>query len=238
MSERAPIAIEGAASISYMLRRCSWIRIVCYKSTIGAHMAKYVAGSSERSRTGFLWLSTPFGLIEYASYRRARPIYRRARPMFGRSGDTETMRVRLEQDDTMVRILPDGRTVQITPRVDREKLDATTEEDIARQEAEDDAALVSDIRKSATISSASMQAIVGRIGKTPHDLRRCVTHPGSDGKVRGRRRCQGKLRGARPKRCCQEFRVGKLREEVRPTSAPGVAEGGGSLMGGKVKDHG
>ena len=119
----------------------------------------------------------------------------------------------------MVRILPDGRTVQITPRVDREKLDATTEEDIARQEAEDDAALVSDIRKSATISSASMQAIVGRIGKTP------MTSGAAS-------------RGARPKRCCQEFRAGKLREEVRPTSAPGVAEGGGSLMGGKVKDHG
>lgn len=79
----------------------------------------------------------------------------------------ETVRVRLEQDGTMVRILPDGRTVPITPSVDHEKLDATSEEDIARQEAEDDAALMSDVRKSAMISSASMQSIAGRIGKTP-----------------------------------------------------------------------
>jgi putative transcriptional regulator len=40
----------------------------------------------------------------------------------------------------MVRVLPDGRTEPVTPRVDRAKLEATTEADIARQEAEDEVA--------------------------------------------------------------------------------------------------
>jgi putative transcriptional regulator len=50
------------------------------------------------------------------------------------------VRVRLTEDGSMVRVLPDGRTEPVTPQFDRAKLEVTTETDIARHEAEDEVA--------------------------------------------------------------------------------------------------
>jgi putative transcriptional regulator len=51
-----------------------------------------------------------------------------------------TVRVRLAEDGSMVRVFPDGGTEPIVPQVDYAKLNATTEADIARHEAEDEVA--------------------------------------------------------------------------------------------------
>ena len=51
-----------------------------------------------------------------------------------------TVKVRLAEDGSMVRVFPDGGTEPIVPQVDYAKLNATTEADIARHEAEDEVA--------------------------------------------------------------------------------------------------
>jgi hypothetical protein len=55
------------------------------------------------------------------------------------------VRVRLAEDGSMVRVFPDGRTESVAPQVDRAKLEATTEADIALQEAEDEVASAREI---------------------------------------------------------------------------------------------
>lgn len=48
-------------------------------------------------------------------------------------------KARLKADQTVVEILPDGSERVITPRTDWSRVDATTEEEIAAQAAEDEA---------------------------------------------------------------------------------------------------
>lgn len=58
--------------------------------------------------------------------------------MTRKDGEFHIAVVRLLEDGSIIRLLPDGRTQLLTPKVEYAKLDATTEADIARQEAEDD----------------------------------------------------------------------------------------------------
>lgn len=51
-----------------------------------------------------------------------------------------TVRARRNADGTVVAVLPDGRATPLRARLDWSQVDATTEADIARQEAEDHAA--------------------------------------------------------------------------------------------------
>ncbi len=53
-------------------------------------------------------------------------------------------RVRLDPDGSVVELLPDGTTRRVAPRVDWSLVDATTEADIARHAAEDDAEAMRD----------------------------------------------------------------------------------------------
>ena len=48
-------------------------------------------------------------------------------------------RARLKDDRTVVEVLPDGAERRLEPRTDWSRIDATTEEEIAAQAAEDDA---------------------------------------------------------------------------------------------------
>jgi len=53
-------------------------------------------------------------------------------------------RVRLDPDGSVVELLPDGTTRRVAPRADWSLVDATTEADIARHAAEDDAEAIRD----------------------------------------------------------------------------------------------
>jgi putative transcriptional regulator len=54
------------------------------------------------------------------------------------------VRARLKADQTIVEILPDGSERVITPRTDWSRVDATTEEEIAAQIAQDEAEAMRD----------------------------------------------------------------------------------------------
>ena len=54
------------------------------------------------------------------------------------------VRTRLKADQTVVEILPDGSERAITPRTDWSRVDATTEEEIAAQIAQDEAEAMRD----------------------------------------------------------------------------------------------
>jgi len=79
-----------------------------------------------------------------------------------------TVRTRLKPDGTVVRIIPDGGEHPMAAQVDVAKLNATTEADIARHAAEDDADALHDaaayarkVRKKLGLSQAQFAHRIG-----------------------------------------------------------------------------
>jgi putative transcriptional regulator len=75
-------------------------------------------------------------VVLYGSFPRARPILAKGKFM--------VTRARLKNDGTVVEILRDGTERPLAAQIDRARIDATTEEEIARQIAEDDAEAMRD----------------------------------------------------------------------------------------------
>jgi hypothetical protein len=61
------------------------------------------------------------------------------------TGTDRITRARLKDDGTVVEVMPDGSERPLAPKVDWAKIDATTEDEIARQIAEDEADAMRDI---------------------------------------------------------------------------------------------
>jgi putative transcriptional regulator len=77
-------------------------------------------------------------------------------------------RARLKSDGTVVEILRDGAERPLTPQVDWARIDTTTEQDIARQIAEDDAEALRDaaayarrVRRKVGLSQAAFARRIG-----------------------------------------------------------------------------
>jgi putative transcriptional regulator len=77
-------------------------------------------------------------------------------------------KVRLEDDGRVIETLPDGTERPVPPRIDWSRIDATTEEDIARQIAEDEAEAKQDaaawVRRVRERLGLSQQVFARRIG--------------------------------------------------------------------------
>ena len=77
-------------------------------------------------------------------------------------------KVRLEDDGRVIETLPDGTERPVPPRIDWSRIDATTEEDIARQIVEDEAEAKQDaaawVRRVRERLGLSQQVFARRIG--------------------------------------------------------------------------
>src|SRR5690606_36708387 len=121
---------------------------------IDGTMAKTDIGSSERSKVGCIAWPSPFAVSEFESCRLGGRTSER-------SGSMSTVRVKV--DLSRPTTLPKG-------RVDRRKLDATTEADLAIQQAEDDAEAMQD-------AARFVRCVRRRLGLTQQEFARRIDVP-------------------------------------------------------------
>lgn len=116
-------------------------------------------------------------------------------------------RARFKDDGTVVEIRPDGAERPLTPQVDWARIDATTEEEIAAQIAEDDAEAVRDAaayaRRVRQKLGLSQVAFARRIGVPVDTVRNW--EQGSAPQEGLHERCFASST-ARPKRRCRHWR--------------------------------